>query len=66
MLVDYIIVREIEALPKWKHFIFQAKECLQRAIGFKRHEISYVMLGKVYLINSDIQGAIEVYKGAVE
>ncbi|XP_060577578.1 Bardet-Biedl syndrome 4 protein homolog isoform X2 [Ruditapes philippinarum] len=44
----------------------KAKECLQRAIGFKRHEISYVMLGKVYLINSDIQGAIEVYKGAVE
>ncbi|XP_045191416.2 Bardet-Biedl syndrome 4 protein-like isoform X2 [Mercenaria mercenaria] len=44
----------------------KAKECLQRAIAFKRHEISYVMLGKVYLINGDIQGAIEVYKGAVE
>ncbi|KAL4234073.1 Bardet-Biedl syndrome 4 protein [Mactra antiquata] len=44
----------------------KAKEALQKAIGFKRHEISYVMLGKIHLIANDIQGAIEVYKGAVE
>ncbi|KAH3798765.1 hypothetical protein DPMN_152368 [Dreissena polymorpha] len=44
----------------------KAKECLQKAIGFKRHEISYVMLGKIFLIKGDIAGAIEIYKQAVE
>ena len=47
-------------------FYFQAKECLQKAISFKRHEISYVMLGKIFLMESNIPGAIEVYKQAVE
>lgn len=44
----------------------KAKECLQKAISFKRHEISYVMLGKIHLIQNDVPGAIEVYKAAVE
>ncbi|WAR11557.1 BBS4-like protein [Mya arenaria] len=44
----------------------KAKECLQKAISFKRHEISYVMLGKISLIKGDIPAAIEIYKQAVE
>ena len=54
------------ALDKLYIVALQAKECLQRAISFKRHEISYVMLGKIFLMESNIPGAIDVYKGAVE
>ncbi|OWF54543.1 Bardet-Biedl syndrome 4 protein homolog [Mizuhopecten yessoensis] len=44
----------------------KAKECLKQALAFKRHEISYVMLGKIYLMEGDINSAIEIYKQAVE
>ncbi|KAL5021550.1 hypothetical protein ScPMuIL_000705 [Solemya velum] len=39
---------------------------LTQAISFKRHEISYVMLGKVHLMQGQVAGAIDVYKQAVE
>jgi Bardet-Biedl syndrome 4 protein len=44
----------------------QAKECLQRAIEFKRHEISFVMLGKIHLMENHISEAIDIYRQAVE
>ncbi|XP_060081334.1 Bardet-Biedl syndrome 4 protein-like [Ylistrum balloti] len=44
----------------------KAKECLTQALAFKRHEISYVMLGKIHLMEGDINAAIEIYKQAVE
>ena len=44
----------------------KAKACLEKAIDFQKHEISYVMLGKCYIRNNDYRKAIEVYKQAVE
>ncbi|ELU12061.1 hypothetical protein CAPTEDRAFT_94608, partial [Capitella teleta] len=44
----------------------QAKVCLKEAISFNRNELSYIMLGKVYLAEKDIHMAIDVYKRAVE
>ena len=44
----------------------QAKECLKSAIGFSRNELSYVMLGKVYLAEGDVHMAIDIYKRAAE
>jgi Tfp pilus assembly protein PilF len=44
----------------------QAKTCLKEAISFNRNELSYIMLGKVYLAEKDIHMAIDVYKKAVE
>ncbi|XP_061198095.1 Bardet-Biedl syndrome 4 protein-like [Saccostrea echinata] len=43
-----------------------AKDCLSQALSFKRHEISYVMLGKIHLMEGNIEAAIEIYKQAVE
>lgn len=47
-------------------FFLQAKDCLSQALSFKRHEISYVMLGKIHLMEGNIEAAIEIYKQAVE
>ena len=44
----------------------QAKECLKVALECRRHEISYVMLGKIHLMEGDMNGAIEIYRSAVE
>ncbi|XP_013408748.1 Bardet-Biedl syndrome 4 protein [Lingula anatina] len=44
----------------------KAKECLKQAIAFARHDLSYIMLAKIYLMEGDINQAIEVYKRAVE
>lgn len=44
----------------------KAKECLKEAITFNRNDLSYVMLGKIYLIEQDVHMAIDVYKRAVE
>ena len=47
-------------------FTLKAKECLKQAIQFNRHDLSYVMLGKIYLMEGDVHMAIDVYKRAVE
>lgn len=44
----------------------KAKACLEKAIEFQKHEISYVMLGKCYISEGDNRKAIEVYKQAAE
>ncbi|XP_071480015.1 BBSome complex member BBS4-like [Diadema antillarum] len=44
----------------------KAKECLKRAIQYNKHDLSYVMLAKIYLMEGDIQMATDVYKRAVE
>ena len=44
----------------------RAKECLKQAITYNRNELSYIMLGKIYLIEQDVHMAIDVYKRAVE
>ena len=43
-----------------------AKEALKEAISYNRHDLSYIMLGKIYLLEHDIHMAIDVYKGALE
>lgn len=44
----------------------KAKQLLTQALEFRRHEVSYVMLGKIHLMEGDIKQAIETYKAAVE
>jgi len=44
----------------------RAKDCLNQAIGFHRHEQSYIMLGKCHLMESDLRKAIDVYEAAVQ
>ncbi|BFZ13361.1 hypothetical protein BsWGS_16400 [Bradybaena similaris] len=44
----------------------KAKDCLKQALSLGRHEVSYVMLGKIYLLEKDINAAIDVYRTAVE
>ena len=44
----------------------EAKEQLKLAIEYNKHEQTYIVLGKVFLMMSDVQGAIEVYKMAVQ
>ncbi|XP_038070273.1 Bardet-Biedl syndrome 4 protein-like isoform X2 [Patiria miniata] len=44
----------------------KAKEMLKQAIQFNRHDLSYVMLAKIYLMEGDIHMAIDVYKRAIE
>jgi Bardet-Biedl syndrome 4 protein len=46
--------------------LLQAKNSLQQALSFKRHDLSYVMLGKIFLLEGDTSMAIEIYKRAVE
>lgn len=44
----------------------KAKASLKEAIAFNRNELSYVMLGKIFLMEGDVHMAIDVYKRAVE
>ena len=44
----------------------QAKECLKHAIQYSRHDSTFNQLGKIYLMENDIESAVEIYKRAVE
>ncbi|XP_059169614.1 Bardet-Biedl syndrome 4 protein-like isoform X2 [Physella acuta] len=44
----------------------KAKDCLKQALSLRRHEVTYVMLGKIYLLERDINAAIDTYRSAVE
>ena len=44
----------------------KAKECLNLAITYQKHELSFVMLGKCYMMDNDVRRAAEIYKQAVE
>ncbi|XP_076470019.1 BBSome complex member BBS4-like [Babylonia areolata] len=54
--VCYMYLRDFE----------KAKQCLGHALEFRRHEVSYVMLGKIHLMEGDIKQAIDIYRAAVE
>ncbi|KAI8790259.1 Bardet-Biedl syndrome 4 protein [Biomphalaria glabrata] len=44
----------------------KAKDCLKQALSLRRHEVTYVVLGKIYLLERDINAAIDIYRSAVE
>ncbi|KAK3748672.1 hypothetical protein RRG08_000904 [Elysia crispata] len=44
----------------------KAKNYLKQALTIRRHEVSYVMLGKIYLLERDANAAIDIYRNAVE
>ena len=48
-------------LREWE----EAGEQLRQALQHSRHEESYVVLGKLHLLTSDVTGAVEVYREAV-
>ncbi|XP_069480718.1 BBSome complex member BBS4 isoform X2 [Ambystoma mexicanum] len=54
--VCYVFLKELS----------KAKEQLILALQLSRHEMTSVMLGKIYLLEGDTDKAIEVYKKAVE
>lgn len=43
----------------------EAREEISRALNLYQNNRSFVILGKIYLLQGDIEGAIEVYKVAV-
>ncbi|XP_017556689.1 Bardet-Biedl syndrome 4 protein isoform X1 [Pygocentrus nattereri] len=43
-----------------------AEEQLNMALQQNKHDMTYMMLGKIYLLEGDTEKAIEIYKNAVE
>ncbi|XP_019388831.1 PREDICTED: Bardet-Biedl syndrome 4 protein isoform X2 [Crocodylus porosus] len=48
-----------------KHFN-KARDQLNKALQLNRHDLTYIMLGKIHLLEGETDKAIEVYKTAVE
>ncbi|XP_056654265.1 Bardet-Biedl syndrome 4 protein isoform X1 [Monodelphis domestica] len=48
-----------------KHFN-KAKDQLHNALQLNKHDLTYIMLGKIHLLEGDLDKAIEIYKKAVE
>ncbi|KAM4660599.1 BBSome complex member BBS4 isoform 2-T2 [Amazona ochrocephala] len=48
-----------------KHFN-KARDQLNNALELSRHDLTYMMLGKIHLLEGEMDKAIEVYKKAVE
>ncbi|XP_074184338.1 BBSome complex member BBS4 isoform X5 [Rhinolophus sinicus] len=44
----------------------KAQEQLQSALHLNRHDLTYVMLGRIHLLEGDVDKAIEIYRKAVE
>lgn len=44
----------------------KAKDCLKEAISLNNNELSYILLGKVFLAEGNVDMAIDIYKKAVE
>lgn len=44
----------------------QGREMLRTALHLSRHDITFIMLGKCHLLEGDLNGAIEVFKKAIE
>ncbi|KXJ17666.1 Bardet-Biedl syndrome 4 protein [Exaiptasia diaphana] len=44
----------------------KAKDCLKHAIQYHRHDASFIQLGRIYLMEGDLESAIEIYKKAIE
>ncbi|XP_038602328.1 Bardet-Biedl syndrome 4 protein isoform X2 [Tachyglossus aculeatus] len=47
-------------------FTGQAQDHLHSALQLSRHDLTYVMLGKIHLLEGEMEKAIEIYKKAVE
>ena len=43
-----------------------ARECLDRALALNKHQQTYTVLGRVYLMSGDVAAAVNVYKEAVK
>uniref|UniRef100_A0A8D0YN74 BBSome complex member BBS4 n=1 Tax=Sus scrofa TaxID=9823 RepID=A0A8D0YN74_PIG len=43
-----------------------AQDQLHNALHLNRHDLTYIMLGKIHLLEGDLDKAIEIYKKAVE
>uniref|UniRef100_A0A2K5QEA1 Bardet-Biedl syndrome 4 n=1 Tax=Cebus imitator TaxID=2715852 RepID=A0A2K5QEA1_CEBIM len=44
----------------------KAQDQLHNALNLNRHDLTYIMLGKIHLLEGDLDKAIEIYKKAVE
>ena len=44
----------------------QARECLDKALSLSKHQQTFTVLGRVYLMSGDVPGAVNVYKEAVK
>ncbi|KAL3860562.1 hypothetical protein ACJMK2_010675 [Sinanodonta woodiana] len=63
---DWEIVHNQGVCYMYLRDLQRAKESLTKAISFKRHEISFIMLGKIHLMEGNISAATDIYKQAVE
>lgn len=39
---------------------------MHSALQLNKHDLTYIMLGKIHLLEGDLDKAIEIYKKAVE
>ncbi|XP_012306684.2 Bardet-Biedl syndrome 4 protein isoform X2 [Aotus nancymaae] len=44
----------------------KAQDQLHNALNLNRHDLTYIMLGKIHLLEGDLDKAVEIYKKAVE
>ncbi|XP_008014180.1 BBSome complex member BBS4 isoform X2 [Chlorocebus sabaeus] len=44
----------------------KAQDRLHNALNLNRHDLTYIMLGKIHLLEGDLDKAIEIYKKAVK
>lgn len=44
----------------------KAKDCLQHALQYHRHDASFIQLGRVLLLDGDTESAIDIFKKAIE
>ncbi|XP_030831314.1 Bardet-Biedl syndrome 4 protein isoform X2 [Strongylocentrotus purpuratus] len=63
---DWEIAHNLGVCYMYLKEYLKAKEYLKQAIQYNRHDLSYVMLAKIYLMEGDIQMATDVYKRAAE
>ncbi|XP_054748410.2 Bardet-Biedl syndrome 4 protein-like [Lytechinus pictus] len=63
---DWEIAHNVGVCYMYLKEYLKAKEYLKQAIQYNRHDLSYVMLAKIYLMEGDVQMATDVYKRAVE
>ncbi|XP_063226121.1 Bardet-Biedl syndrome 4 protein isoform X2 [Bacillus rossius redtenbacheri] len=63
---DWVIYHNLGLCLLQLGMLTKAKEYLLQAIQISRQEDSYIALAKIHLLENDIEGAIWVYKAALE
>ncbi|XP_063102853.1 Bardet-Biedl syndrome 4 protein isoform X3 [Cavia porcellus] len=63
---DWEICHNLGVCHMYLKQFHKAQEQLHSALQLSRHDLTYIMLGKIHLLQGDVDKAIEIYKKAVE